>query len=234
MKKKGYLGIVTARSGSQRMLNKNIRELFGKPLFVWSVLAGMNCPEIEKIIVSTDSKEYQDIAISAGAHCPWLRDASLASNEASSIDTVKDLLERYPEAIDKYKGLVLLQPTSPLRTAEDISTAIKIYESTSAPAVVSVCETECPPAWIGKLEENNIMDNFASSDSKGLRSQDFEQWHRLNGAIYLIGISQFLETLDFIPKGTRAYIMPRERSIDIDNEIDFIFAHAILSQQKNI
>lgn len=232
MIEKGYLAIVTARSGSQRLPNKNIRDFFGKPLFVWSILAGIECPEITEIIVSTDSEKYQKIAISNGATCRWLRTAALASNEATSADVVKDVLDSYPEVSEKFKGLVLLQPTSPLRTAEDISAAIRLYETTGTPAVVSVCEAECPPAWIGQLGPEQLMDVFISSKYKGLRSQDLGCWYRLNGAIYLIGIDEFKHEHDFMPMGTKAYIMPRERSIDIDNESDFNFALALKSRKN--
>lgn len=226
-----YLAIVTARSGSKRLPGKNVRELCGKPLFVWSVLAGLNCPQVGRTIVSTDSAEYQRIAIDAGADCPWLRDLSLAEDETSSADVVKDVLDRLGEEVKRYRALMLLQPTSPLRTSADICGALALYEARNAPAVVSISEAECPPAWIGRLPANLVMDEFVTAQFRGLRSQDLGDWHRLNGAIYIIGIDEFRREHGFKPQGTLAYVMPRERSVDVDTAFDFELAEFLMSKK---
>jgi CMP-N-acetylneuraminic acid synthetase len=226
-----YLAIVTARSGSKRLPGKNVRELCGKPLFVWSVLAGLNCPQVGRTIVSTDSAEYQRIAIDAGADCPWLRDLALAADETSSADVVKEVLDRLGEEVKQYRALVLLQPTSPLRTSTDICGALALYEARNAPAVVSVSEAECPPAWMGRLPANLVMDEFVPPQFRGLRSQDLGDWYRLNGAVYVIGIDEFRREHGFKPKGTLAYVMPRERSVDVDTAFDFELAEFLMSQK---
>lgn len=226
-----YLAIVTARSGSKRLPGKNVRELCGKPLFVWSVLAGLNCPRIARTIVSTDSTDYQRIAIAAGADCPWLRDPALAADETSSADVVKDVLDRLGDEAKQYHALVLLQPTSPLRTAQDISAALALYEARNAPAVVSVSEAECPPAWMGQLPTDLVMDEFVPTQFRGLRSQDLGDWYRLNGAVYVIGIEEFRREFGFKPQGTLAYVMPRERSVDVDTAFDFELAEFLMSRR---
>lgn len=225
-----YLAIVTARSGSKRLSGKNIKTLCGKPLFVWSVLAGIQCPQVAETVVSTDSEAYRAIAIAAGAKCGQLRSARLALDTATSADVVQEVLDRCHDGASGYRALVLLQPTSPLRTAADVSAAIALYESSGAPAVVSVCETECPPAWTGKIGPDLLMDDFRRNEGKTLRSQDADAWYRINGAIYVIGISEFRTEHGFLPAGTKAYIMPRARSIDIDNAIDFDLAEAIMTR----
>jgi CMP-N,N'-diacetyllegionaminic acid synthase len=229
---KKYLAIVTARSGSKRLPGKNVRELGGKPLFVWSVLAGLASPEIERTIVSTDSAEYQRLAIEAGADCPWLRDPTLAADDSSSADVVKEVLDRLGHEAHQYRGLVLLQPTSPLRTAEDIAGALALFESRNAPAVVSVSEAECSPAWIGQLLPNLVMDDFVPKKFLGVRSQDLGVWYRLNGAIYVIGIDEFYRERGFMPRGTVGFVIPRERAIDVDTEFDFNLASLLMIQQK--
>jgi CMP-N,N'-diacetyllegionaminic acid synthase len=226
-----YLAIVTARSGSKRLPGKNVRDLCGKPMFVWSVLAGLSCPQVSRTIVSTESAEYQRIAIEAGADCPWLRDLASATDEASSADVVKEVLDRLGEEVKQYRALVLLQPTSPLRTAQDISNALALYEARNAPAVASVSETECPPAWMGQLPADLIMDNFGVSQYGGLRSQDLGNWYRLNGAVYVIGIEVFRREHGFRPRGMLAYIMPRKRSLDVDTAFDFELAEFLMSRQ---
>lgn len=227
-----YLAIVTARSGSKRLPGKNVRDLCGKPLFVWSVLAGLACPRIGRTIVSTDSAEYQRIAIAAGADCPWLRDPTLADDCASSADVVTEVLERIGDEVKQYRGLVLLQPTSPLRTAEDISGALALFEARNAPAVVSVSEAECPPAWLGQLPSNLVMNEFVPAQLRGLRSQDLGAWYRLNGAVYVIGIAEFRREHGFMPCGTLGYEMPRERSIDVDTAFDFNLAALLMAQAE--
>jgi CMP-N,N'-diacetyllegionaminic acid synthase len=229
-----YLAIVTARSGSKRLPDKNVRNLCGKPLFVWSVLAGRNCPQVLHTIVSTDSAEYQRIAIEAGAECPWLRSDALAADETSSADVIKDVLDRLGDEVKQYRALVLLQPTSPLRTAQDVSGALALYEARNAPAVVSVSEVECPPAWMGQLRSDLVMDEFVPSQFRGLRSQDLGNWYRLNGAIYVIGIEEFRLEHGFQPQGSLAYVMPRERSIDVDTAFDFELAQFLMSRKDRI
>ena len=228
-----YLAIITARSGSKRLPGKNVRVLCGKPLFVWSVLAGLNCPQITRTIVSTDSAEYQRIALTAGADCPWLRVPTLAADETSSADVVKEVLDSLADEVKQYRALVLLQPTSPLRTAGDISNAIALYETRNAPAVVSVSEAECPPAWLGRLPIDLVMDEFMSAQFRGLRSQDLGTWYRLNGAIYVIGIDEFRREHGFKPQGTLGYVMPRERSIDVDTLFDFHLAELLINNDIN-
>jgi len=228
-----YLAIITARSGSKRLPDKNVRDLCGKPLFVWSVLAGLACPKIFRTIVSTDSPQYQRIAISAGADCPWLRDPALAGDSTSSVDVVKEVLDRLGDEVSQYRGIVLLQPTSPLRTTEDIVGALTLFEARNAAAVVSVSEVECPPAWLGQMPASLLMDEFVQPQFRGLRSQELGTWHRINGAIYVIGVEDFLRERSFIPCGTLGYEMPRERSIDVDTAFDFNLAMLLMSQRKS-
>ena len=223
-----YLAIVTARSGSKRLPGKNVREVCGKPLFVWSVLAGLNCPHVARTIVSTDSVEYQRIAIEAGADCPWLRDPALAADDTSSADVVKDVLHKLGDEVRNYRAIVLLQPTSPLRTSADISGAIALYEERNAPAVISVSEAECPPAWMGELSSNLAMDEFLILQHRNLRSQDYGRWYRINGAIYVISVDRFRLEHGFKPNGALAYVMPRERSVDVDTAYDLELAELLM------
>jgi CMP-N,N'-diacetyllegionaminic acid synthase len=226
-----YLAIVTARSGSKRLPGKNVRDFCGKPLFVWSVLTGLACPKVARTIVSTDSEEYQRIAIAAGADCSWLRAPALAADSSSSADVVKDVIDRLGDEVRQYRGLVLLQPTSPLRVAADIGGALALFEARNAPAVVSVSETECPPVWMGRLPPSLVMDEFVPAQFRGLRSQDLGDWYRLNGAVYVIGIDEFRREHGFMPRGTLGYVMPRERSIDVDTAFDFKLATLLMAQE---
>lgn len=226
-----YLAIVTARGGSKRLPSKNILDLCGKPLFVWSIDAAQKCGKISRTIVSTDAAEYQRVALEAGADCPSLRAPSLAADSTSSADVVEEVLNLMGPEATRYRGLVLLQPTSPLRTAADIDGAIALFETRNAPAVVSVSEAECPPAWVGQLTPDLVMDEFIPKNFRGVRSQDLGTWYRVNGAVYVIGIDEFRREHGFMPTGTLAYLMPRERSIDIDTTFDFNVAALLMNQR---
>jgi CMP-N,N'-diacetyllegionaminic acid synthase len=225
-----YLAIVTARSGSKRLPDKNVRDFCGKPLFVWSVLAGRECLDVGETVVSTDCSQYQALALAAGAKCARLRPPYLATDTASSFDVVKDVLDHFGRSVAEYKSFVLLQPTSPLRTAIDVSAAIALHRSRGAVAVVSVCEAECPPAWIGQIGEDLRMDDFIRPEYKGMRSQDLGTWYRVNGAIYVVNIEAFLRERSFTPRGTVAYVMPRDRSVDVDTAYEFKLAEALMSR----
>lgn len=226
---RSYLALVTARAGSKRVPDKNIADLGGRPLLAWSVQAGLDCPEVASVVVSTDSANYQAIALAAGARCPSLRRPASAADNATSASVVHEVLDDLGAEIEAYAGIVLLQPTSPLRTGADISGAIELHRNSGAPAVVSVCEAECPPPWIGQIGPDLSMDDFVPPQYRGLRSQDLGTYHRLNGAIYVIRIEAFRAENGFMPKGTRAYVMPRSRSIDIDTPFDLQLARLLVA-----
>lgn len=229
----GYLAIVTARAGSKRLPDKNIRPLCGQPLFVWSVRAALAAPSVGRTIVSTDSPRYREMALEAGADCPWLRSPELATDTTSSADVVADVLDRLGDEVARYRGLVLLQPTSPLRITADIEAAIALFEARRAPAVVTVSEAECPPAWMGQLPADGCMDDFVQPQFRGIRSQDLGVWYRLNGAVYVIGIDTFRREHGFMPAGTLGHVMPRERSVDVDTAFDFQVADALMSARAH-
>ena len=158
---------------------------------------------------------------------------ALADDSTSSVEVVKEILDRLGDEVSQYRGLVLLQPTSPLRTTEDIVGALTLFEARNAKAVVSVSEVECPPAWLGQIPDSLLMDEFVLPQFRGLRSQELGKWHRINGAIYVIGVEDFLRELSFIPCGTLGYEMPRERSIDVDTFFDFNLAVLLMSQRNS-
>ncbi len=227
-----YLAIVTARSGSKRLPNKNILNFIGRPLFEWSISAALDCPPVSRVVVSTDSAEYRAIALAAGADCSSLRPIELAADSTSSADVVKHVLDELGDDADTFDGLILLQPTSPLRGAEDILGALKLFEERKAPAVVSVSEAECPPAWMGRLPSNLSLDEFTPTDLRSMTNAPGKQWMRLNGAIYVISIDAFRKEHGFLPPGALGYVMPRERSIDVDTPFDFALAEYLMTQKQ--
>ena len=168
------------------------------------------------------------IAKAYGAEVPFLRSEKTASDTASSWDTVQEVLEGYSEIGKNFDTFCLLQPTSPLRTAQDIQNAYEIYYEKASLAVVSVCEAEHSPLWCGKLPDDNEFVDFISPESLK-RRQDSGKFYRLNGAIYIVNIKEFSTEINLYQKGSYAYIMSQKRSIDIDTEIDFRLAETFIN-----
>ncbi len=181
------IAIITARSGSKGLKDKNIRELNGKPLMAYSIEAALKSGEFDEVMVSTDSERYAEIARSFGAAVPFLRSAEMSGDRAGSMDTVADVLEGYKKLGKTFDTFCLLQPTSPLRTVEDIRNAYRIYWDKQGFAVVSVCETEHSLLWCGQLSENGEMDGFIDK-GKAYRRQELGNYYRLNGAIYIVDV----------------------------------------------
>jgi len=220
-----YLAIIPARGGSKRLPNKNILDLNGKPLIAWSIEAAKKSKFIDEIVISSDSEEILEIAKKYDVNI-IKRPDELATDTASSIDVVKHVIENYPG----YEYIVLLQPTSPLRTEKHINKAIELLEKKKADAVISVCEMDHSPLWSNTLPESLSMENFLREDVKNKRSQDLPKYYRLNGAIYICKIDKFLEkNTFFLDKNIYAYIMDKKSSVDIDDEIDFKLAEVLLN-----
>lgn len=229
-KKKTIIAIIPARRGSKGLPGKNIRLLLGKPLIAWTIEAAKKSQYIDKIIVSTDFTKLSSVAKKFEAEVPFVRPKKLATASAKSADVILHALNRLEMNNDYYDLVILLQPTSPLRTANDIDEAIKMLFSKKASAVVSVCEVEHHPYWSNTLPKNNCMKNFMNPLIKGKNRQQLPTFYRLNGGVYVARIAYFREQKSFFGDKTFAYIMPRERSVDIDTEFDFKFAEFLIKK----
>ncbi|EAH6293257.1 acylneuraminate cytidylyltransferase family protein [Campylobacter lari] len=222
------LAIIPARSGSKRLIHKNIKILKNKPLIAWSIEAALKSKYIKNVIVSTDSKEYARIAMQYGAQVPYLRDRSLSDDTSSSFDVIKNIIDFYADKNISFKYIVLLQPTSPLRNNKHIDEALDLFFKKKANSVISVCECEHSPLWSNIIPENGAMDLFLPSEIKNLRSQDLEKYYRLNGAIYIAKIEEFMQYKGFFMPNSFAYKMESIYSIDIDTDYDFKIADLLL------
>lgn len=229
-KEKSYIGIIPARGGSKRLKGKNILPLGGRPLISWSIEAGLSSGYIDELIVTTDCSEIAEISRRYGADIPFIRPADLATDEASSYDVIRHVIEFYKEDRNReFDFLVLLQPTSPFRDSDDIVKAITFLEEQNADAVISVCRASHSPLWTNTLGEDLSMNNFLDGKLKNKRSQELEEYYRLNGAIYICKIESFLnEGSLFLSDNIYAYIMDEIKSVDIDTELDFKFAQFLL------
>lgn len=221
---KKYLAIIPARGGSKRLPGKNILDLKGKPLIVWSIDAALNSSFIDKTLVTSDDEEILAISKEFGSDIVK-RPKLLASDTATTFDALEHAVNSLDE---EYEYIVLLQPTSPLRSSKHIDDAIKLLEFKKADAVVSVCEVGHPVQWSMELNDENDISKFVKNlDSR--RSQEQKKYYRLNGAIYICKTVKLLKSKSFFLKeNIFAYIMDRENSIDIDEELDFKLASFLL------
>jgi CMP-N-acetylneuraminic acid synthetase len=229
IKGKNILAIIPARGGSKRLPRKNILPLAGKPLIAWTIEAAIDSKIFDDVMVNTDDQEIAEIAAEYGAVVPFIRPDSLASDTATSLDMIKHTLQWYRNKGIFHTDVVLLQPTSPLRTSEAIIEAWKLYIKVSAESVVSICLVEHPIQWTYRMNIDYTIESMF--EDKDQRSQDYEKNYRLNGAVYIIKASTILERGEIISsKKNYGYLMSQESSVDIDSDIDFQFASFLLQK----
>lgn len=217
------LGLIPARGGSKGILRKNIREIAGKPLIGWTIQAARAVQGIDAVVVSTEDPEIAEVARACGAEVPFMRPIELAADETPGIDPVFHALDMLPE----FDAVMLLQPTSPLRTAGDVEGVLAVAAESSTPSVVSVCAADSHPAWMYTLTSGNKL--VAASSARAVaRRQDLPPVYTLNGAIYFAQAEWLRANRRFVDPHTRGYVMPVERSIDIDGPLDWRIAEMLL------
>ena len=226
------IGIITARSGSKGLPDKNILDLNGHPLMYYTIKAALKSGCFDTVMVSTDSEKYADIAKSCGAEVPFLRSEELSSDTAGSWDVVREVLTQYKVMGNSFDYVALMQPTSPLRNAEDIKNSFKMLSSDNVHTVVSVTEVEHPVQWCFTMSESGSMKTYAASPYNQMRRQDLETHYRENGAIYIVNASKILNRdYNYYGDNCYGYVMSGERSMDIDSRMDFMLANIY---QKNL
>ncbi|ANB26389.1 hypothetical protein A6F57_15045 [Alteromonas stellipolaris] len=205
----------------------------GKPLIAWTIESAIAANVDLDIVVTTDDANVKSVIQPYSEHINLIdRPTELASDSASSMDVLFHAIEKATRTGKHYQGVILLQPTSPLRTKEDIEGAFRLFEEKNATSVVSVTECEHSPLWSNTLNENKSMSAFIRDDFIGIRSQDLPSYFRLNGAIYIANMSTIeTEKTFFNLPDSYAYIMERSHSIDIDEKLDFEFAEFLFSKR---
>lgn len=229
--KKKVLAIIPARGGSKGIPKKNIKAVSGKPMITYTIEAAKECEYIDKVIVSTDDEEIAEISMRAGAIVPFLRPDELATDEAKTIDVVMHAIEFYERKAERYDIIVLLQPTSPLRTGEDIQKALEYFERKGGKSLVSVSEVNENPILMRQFGENNEMVKLMDENSS-VRRQDMKKYYRINGAIYINSMAELNENTSF-NDNEMGYVLTKEHGIDIDNPEDVVVAEYYLSQKCN-
>jgi len=233
MPKRKVLGIITARGGSRRLPGKNVKPLAGKPLIVHTIEEALKSEHIDRLVVSTDDEEIAKVSREHGAEVPFMRPAELSRDETPSLPVLQHAIQYLEEKEDYHPELVvILQPTSPLRKREDIDKAIEKFLDSDYDPVLTVSRAECPPHWMYELRDGRL-EPFVKGANKAVRSQDLPELYRSNGAVYVMSRDLIMKESRILSDNMGAVVMPPERSVDIDTELDLRFAEFLIKNEKH-
>jgi len=221
------LALIPARGGSKGIPRKNIRELAGKPLIAWTIQAALAAEGVERVVVSTEDEEIAEVARNWGAETPFLRPAELASDTAPGIAPVLHAIDHLPG----HDSLILLQPTSPLRSAVQIEGLLSFAAEREASSVVSVCEVEEHPSWMFRKDSDGMLAPYAGLE-EATRRQDLPSLYSLNGAMYWVRTDWLRETRSLVGEGTLGFSMDAESSTDIDTMLDWRVAELLMTERE--
>lgn len=222
MSSSSLLAIIPARGGSKGIPGKNIKSFCSHPLISWSLAAAKAAsPPILRTIVSTDCPKIARIAKQYGGDVPFLRPTELAADETPTIEVLKHALDQIDPDKSKYKWILTLQPTSPLRTADDIQSAFRLAAETNCDSVVSVVdETNRHPSAAKTIIEGRLS-MMLGEPYTSVRRQDQPKTYFNNGAIYITRTTTIYENNSMYGEVSLPYIMPKRSSFDIDDPIDW-------------
>ena len=230
MTKQNIVAIIPARGGSKGLPGKNIKQLAGMPLICYSIRAALGSKYIDSVFVSTDDDSIADIAEKCDSRI-IKRPAELAKDTSPTIDAIIHAIE-FIKKDSIPTVVVLLQPTSPLRTTSEIDGAIELFFEKDYKPVISMCEVEHSPYWCFKFHHGDTVPLFDDELMK-MRRQDLPQVYRPNGAIYISTVSDLYKNNNFYSNNVVPFIMSTKKSIDIDNEIDFKFAEMLIMERED-
>ena len=225
---KKILAIIPARGGSKGVPRKNIKNFCGKPLIAWTIEQAKKSEYIDKCIVSTEDDEIKEVAEKYGGYVPFVRPKELAQDDTPGIEPVIHAIKMLPN----YDFIVLLQVTSPFRLKEDIDGAIKFCFEKKSDSCISMTQAEVSPYWMYSLSENDVMKPILQiSKEKSYQRQKLPPVYQLNGAVYVASVNLINEKKSFSDENTVGYLMPQERSFDIDNLTDFEIAEFLMQKR---
>lgn len=229
------IAIIPARGGSKGLPRKNIKPLLGKPLVAWTIEQAKNSKYIDRIIVSTDDKEITEISRKYGAEVPFLRPKELARDDSPTIDVIMHAIDWFEKRGDYFDIVVLLEPTSPLRDVEDIDKCVEILiGNPKAKAIVGVAKLESSHPEFNMVinEEGFIRKTDGTTNFKVLRRQDLEDVYFFEGSIYISEVGVLKQKKNFYHESTLAYVVPKYKSLEVDELCDFICTEALMKAKK--
>ncbi len=218
------LAIIPARGGSRSVARKNLRVVGAKPLIAWTIEVAKQSRFIDRLVVSSEDPDILDAAKAYGCDAPFVRPAELARDDTPGIEPILHALSVLPS----FDWVVMLQPTSPLRTLEDIDGCIEMCVSQKQNAAVSVTVAAEHPYWMFRMDAKGFLDPLLGDADIPFRRQELPEVLVLNGAVYVARSDWLKQKRTFLTTETLGYLMPRERSLDIDSEADLTAAAAFL------
>ena len=228
---KSILCVILARGGSKGVPDKNIKKLNGRPLIYYTIKSIQEAGIYDRIILSTDSPMIADVAKKYGVEVPFMRPDYLASDTSIAQDAIEHALKWVEDNDKVYDYVQYIFPTAPLRTSEDLLKGIDILFDKNADMVISVCKTDHPAQWMNTLPSDYSLKGFVKKEYRQKNNQVLPDTYRLNGSIYVGRWDIFYNKMDWFEQNIVAYIMPRERSIDIDTELDFNLAEMLMKKK---
>lgn len=219
------LGLIPARGGSKGLPGKHLADLGGRPVLAWTAAAALESQSLDRTVLSTEDEEIAALGRQVGLEVPFTRPPGLAGDDVPSADVVRHAVGALGEAWDY---VVLLQPTSPLRTSEDIDAAIRLCHESSAPGCVSVSPARQHPEWMFRLAPDRTLEPLLEHGAPADRRQDLPAVFALNGAVYVARGERLRCDDPFAGAGSVAYVMPPERSVDLDTEQDLFLLRTLV------
>ncbi len=232
---KSVLAIIPARGGSKGLPGKNILPLAGKPLIAWSIEAAFGSKILDKCIVSTDNNEIAKVAKKYGCEVPFIRPERLATDESTTLDVLEHSIRFFNEQSIEFDYIVLLEPTSPLRDSNDIDTAIKLLNENrkQADSIVGVSKVESThPVFDVSINNDGLIYPYVGGAFKVFRRQEVEELYFFEGSVYVSDIQILLKKKSFYHGRTLPYIVPRWKSLEIDEMVDMITAEALIKNKS--
>ena len=234
---KSVLAVIPARGGSKGLPKKNILKLADKPLISWSINVAKESKYIDKCIVSTDNKEIKNISEDYGCEVPFIRPLELASDKATTIDTVIHAIEYYRKKNIYYDYFILLEPTSPLREVHDIDDAlINLHNKRDyADSIVGVSKIEAThPIFDLRIDDKGLISPYIGEKFRTIRRQDIEPLYFLEGTIYISKIENLLKEKTFYHDRTLSHIVPRWKSAEIDDLSDMLYVESLIKNKLEL
>ena len=234
MSKYKILAITLARAGSKGIKNKNIKKISGKPLIYYTIKEALKCNLISDYIVSTDSKHISNISKKFGARVPFLRPKKLSGDNVDSYSVVEHCIKFLKKKNFTFKNFILLEPTSPLTTYSDIDKAIiKLNKNTSAKSIVGISKTEQQhPKFSINYNKNSFIKPYFMKNFKTIRRQEINNVYFFDGSLYVSDVDYYLKKKTFYHKYTLGYEMPKWKSFEVDDKVDFLIMENIMKNKK--
>jgi len=226
------VAIIPARGGSKGIPNKNIQKIAGKPLIAYTIETALKSRKVSRVLVSTDDAKIAEIAKSYGAGVPFLRPVELAKDDTRCLLVIQHAV-KYMEEDEGHKldVVVVLQPTSPLRSEKYIDEAVEKLLRTGADSVVTVCKVKHHPFWSFTAKGDRLYP-FSEEGITISRRQDLPEIYAVNGAVYAVRRDVLFEQNSIFGRNIRAVVMPYEESVDIDDYFDLFVAEMLLKYWK--